>query len=250
MYSSLDLHVLYRSTGGDNRKDRPEFYSKMVCLKSFLHAVAPVRDRIRMTFVNDGPMPEDRLAVMREWGEVVELAGIGNSPSYRHALGIALASPSPFVYFAEDDYLYLPEALQEMLTAFEAIPEVDYLSLSDHSDRYIRSDDSRRGYSRLYLAGDRHWRTCESTCMTFGARSETLRRDAWVHRLFTTPRTPRDRKMWRMILGEKWFFLKLPKRRLASPIPSLATHMEAGGLSPVVDWSALAEWVEQTPLSH
>lgn len=240
------LHIVYRSTGGDNPKNRPAFYSKMLCLQSFLQAVEVVRGRVRITFVNDGPMPDDRLEVMRQKGEVIGLPGLGNSPSYRKALDIALGtSPESLIYFAEDDYLYSPQAFVGLFDAFDSIPEADYVTLFDHRDRYVRRDDSRRGYSRVYVAGGRHWRTVESTCMTFGARLGRLKKDAWIHRLATIPGTPRDRLLWRLTQGEKWFALKVPKRRLIGPLPSLATHMDPEGMAPNVDWEQVAKSVSE-----
>lgn len=239
------LYIIYRSTGGDNRKNRPPYYSKMLCLRSFLAAAARVRDRATITFMNDGPMPEDRLAIMRAWGTVESLPGLGNSPSYRKALEMAVALPADaLVYFAEDDYLYRPEAFEKILAAFDTLPNVDYITPFDHLDRYIRRDDSRRGYSRVYVAGGIHWRTVESSCMTFGARVRRMRSDAWIHRLGTVPNTPRDRIIWRCALGEKWFFWKFPKRTLVGPIPSLATHMEPAGMAPNVDWERVAAEAE------
>lgn len=242
--SSQPLHIFYRSTGGDNKKNRPPYYSKMLCLRSFLGAFEPVRGRAEITFVNDGPMPDDRLAIMERYGKIVSFPGLGNSPSYRETLALAVAlPPDSLVYFAEDDYLYMPQALEKLLAAFDEIPAAEYVTLFDHMDRYTRSDDSRRGYSRLYLAGGLHWRTVESTCMTFGARVRTLQSDAWIHRLGTVPKTPRDRTIWRCTQGEKEFFWKFPKRTLVGPIPSLATHMDPEGLAPNVDWEAVAREV-------
>lgn len=238
---SQHLHIYYRSTGGDNRKDRPPYYSKMLCLQSFLRAYERVRHRASITFVNDGPMPDDRLAIMETWGKIVSFPGLGNSPSYRETLAMAVALPDDaLVYFAEDDYLYTEPALEKLLDAFDTLPEVDYVTLFDHLDRYTRRDDSRRGYSRIFLAGGLHWRTVESTCMTFGARASKLKRDAWIHRLCTIPKTPRDRTIWRCAQGEKEFFWKFPKRTLIGPIPSLATHMDPEGLAPNVDWERVA----------
>ena len=240
------LHVFYRSTGGDNRKDRPPYYSKMLCLRSFLQAIERVRDRVAITFVNDGPMPDDRLAIMQAWGRIVSFPGLGNSPSYRKTLELAVAlPPGGLVYFAEDDYLYRADAFEKLLAAFEQLPGIDYVTLFDHNDRYIRHDDSRRGYSRVYLAGGTHWRTVESTCMTFGARVARLKADAWIHRVGTLPKTPRDRPIWRLTQGQKWYFWKFPKRTLISPMPSMATHMDPGGLAPNVDWEAVAHAAEQ-----
>lgn len=236
------LFILYRSTGGDNRKDRPPYYSKLLCLRSFLRAFERVRERASVTFVNDGPMPDNRPAIMAEWGQVVSFPGLGNSWSYRRALVMALALPEDsLVYFAEDDYLYTDAAFVKLLDAFEALPAVDYVTLFDNFDRYTRRDDARGGYSRVFLAGGLHWRTVESACMTFGARTARLKRDAWIHRLGTISNSPADRFIWRCAQGEKWFFWKFPKRTLVGPLPSLATHMHAPGLAPNVDWERVAQ---------
>lgn len=246
MNSDRSLHVLYRSTGGDNPKNRPPYYTKTLCLRSLLQALAHTDVGARITFINDGPMPDDRVAIMRQAGCVISLAGIGNSRSYRKALELGLAtSPEPFVYFAEDDYLYRENAFRALLEAFEQIPSADYITLFDHRDRYTRNDDAGGGRSRIYLAAGQHWRTVESTCMTFGARVDLLKKDAWIHRMATMPQTPRDRLLWRMTQGQKWFALKVPKRRLIGPLPSLATHMDPSALAPNVNWSDVAEHVEQ-----
>lgn len=236
------LFILYRSTGGDNRKDRPPYYSKLLCLRSFLRAFERVRERASVTFVNDGPMPDNRPAIMAEWGQVVSFPGLGNSWSYRRALVMALALPEDsLVYFAEDDYLYTDAAFVKLLDVFEALPAVDYVTLFDNFDRYTRRDDARGGYSRVFLAGGLHWRTVESACMTYGARTARLKRDAWIHRLGTISNSPADRFIWRCAQGEKWFFWKFPKRTLVGPLPSLATHMHAPGLAPNVDWERVAQ---------
>lgn len=240
--STRPLHIFYRSTGGDNRKDRPPYYSKMLCLLSFLQAFERVRGRAEITFVNDGPMPDDRLALMRRHGTIVSFPGLGNSPSYRETLVLALKLPDDaLVYFAEDDYLYTGPAFEKLLAAFDELPRVEYVTLYDHMDRYTRHDDAHRGYSRVFVAGGMHWRTVDSTCMTFGARVRSLRSDAWIHRMGTVPKTPRDRTIWRCTQGEKGFFWKFPKRTLIGAIPSLATHMDPEGLAPNVDWKAVAD---------
>ena len=51
------LHVVYRSTGAENRMSRPAFYSKLGCLKSLLAAAERCQSPIELIFVNDGPIP-------------------------------------------------------------------------------------------------------------------------------------------------------------------------------------------------
>ena len=242
---STRLHVIYRATGGDNRKNRPPMYSKMRCLLSLLRAYDRVRDVSTLTFLNDGPMPDDRRQIEQAWGEIVDLPGLGNSPSYRVALERAILLPeSSIVYFAEDDYLYTEAAFEALLSAFDEIPAADYVTLYDHVDRYKRTDDSRGGLSRVFIGGGRHWRTVESTCMTFGARVSRLKQDAWIQRFATRSRTPKDRILWRLTQGQKWFFWKFPKRSLLGAMPALATHMERDMLAPNVDWAQVARDVD------
>src|SRR5690348_13518777 len=121
--SGQHLTILYRSTGGDNPKNRPPYYNKMLCLRSLLRSFERVGERGSIIFINDGPMPDDRLAVMERYGKIVSLPGLGNSPSYRETLKIALELPKDsLVYFAEDDYLYTLPAMEKMLTAFDELP--------------------------------------------------------------------------------------------------------------------------------
>lgn len=238
------MYILYRSVGGENPKSRPPYYSKLLCLKSLLRAASRLPHRPHLTFVNDGPIPADRLSVMEKWGEVISLPGVGNSPSYREVLKLALRlPPDAVVYLAEDDYLYTEHALDKLRGALTELPHADYVSLFDHLDRYTRSDDVRGGRSRIYVAAGHHWRTVDSTCLTFGARVGRLKRDAWIHQLCTLPRTPRDRVIWRLTQGRGLFALKFPKRTLIGPVPSLATHMDPHGLAPNIDWQRVAREV-------
>jgi hypothetical protein len=71
------LHVVYRSYGGENAKSRPPFYSKLLALASLLCALEEADGAIEVLFINDGPVPIDRLELMRSKGEVVQLPGVG-----------------------------------------------------------------------------------------------------------------------------------------------------------------------------
>ncbi len=248
------LHLIYRSSGATNLKNRPEFFDKTIALGSFLRAVEGIDIPHALLFLNDGPIPEERARLMRGVGRVVELPGLGNSGSYLKAIAEATApglADTDLVVLSEDDYLYLPAALRELVTAAEAIPEASYFTLYDHRDRYTRTDDADGGRARVYLAGGHHWRTVESTCMSFGARVRALRRDARIHAWASRGVIPEDRAMWRRIQGYGWRGLLRARHRLVSPIPTLATHMETEYLAPGVDWRAVAEdtrrWLASRP---
>jgi hypothetical protein len=245
------IHVLYRSSGTANRKNRPDFFDKAEALASFLRAMREAGPEVDALFLNDGPLTGNLTAWMRGAGEVLELPGIGNSGSYRRALDEALTRDWPdtdLVYLAEDDYLYLPGALRTLAEASKEIPAAAYFSLYDHPDRYRRDDDADRGRGRIFLGGGRHWRTVESTCLTYGVRPAALRGDAWIHRWKTRGPIPLDRDIWRAVQGLGRYRFKFPRRLLVSPIPALATHLEREYLSPGIDWAGAAvearRWME------
>ncbi len=238
------LHLIYRSSGGTNRKNRPAFFDKGSALASFLRAVERAPEPKRVVFLHDGAPDEARGGVMREAGELRELPGLGNSGSYREALAAAVGDDLPdedLVYLSEDDYLYLPDAFAALVEAAREIAEASYFTLYDHIDRYRRTDDADGGRSRLFLAGQHHWRTVESTCMSYGARVGALRGDAWIHRRYTKDEIPDDRTIWRFAQGLGRYLWKRPRRILVSPVPTLATHLEIEYLAPGVDWEAEAE---------
>ncbi len=236
------LHVFYRSTGPDRFPRRPPYFDKLLCLKSFLRSFRHVAHAAEITFVNDGPVPEDRVALMARWGNVVSLPGIGNGPSFRHCAALAAALPEDAVaYLCEDDYLHLEPALTKLVEVFDTVPEADYVTLYDHLDRYTRRDDAGGGLARIVLAAGRHWRTVDSTCLTFGVRPARIRSDQWIVRACTMKKgRPADHLMWHVIQGRKLFAWKFPKRLLLGAVPSLATHMDTRALAPTIDWDAAA----------
>jgi len=113
------LFVVYRSTGPDRFPRRPPYFDKLLCLRSFLLSFRRVGGEKRILFLNDGPVPDERVALMRRWGSVIDLPGLGNGPSFRRAVESALAMPDGTVaYLAEDDYLYLEPALERVTGVF------------------------------------------------------------------------------------------------------------------------------------
>lgn len=127
------LHLIYRSYGGDNRKGRPDFYGKTLALQSFLRAFRALEPgTAEVLFLNDGPIPAERLALMADAGEVLNRPHAGLRASVRAALDLTVArgwADADLVWFAEDDYLYRPEALAALPAAADAFPEAEYFSL-------------------------------------------------------------------------------------------------------------------------
>ncbi|MGY1740270.1 MULTISPECIES: hypothetical protein [unclassified Blastococcus] len=191
----MALHLVYRSYGGDNRKGRPEYFDKLTCLLSFLRTAERVD--ARLTFVNNGPVAEERVALMRTAGEVVDLPGVGVHESYLTALRLATDGPwadDDLVWFSEDDYLYLPESMPALVAAAEAIPEADYLGLYGSSPlrphpRPEPPVHRPRGWvdPEPWVVDGREWVRLYSTTATFCARVGRLREDFGIFRFCTVP---------------------------------------------------------------
>jgi len=166
---------------------------------------------------------------------VINLDSAGNKPSFQHQLDLALESEHGTIYFAEDDYLYRPEAFLEISALAEAPV---FWTHYDHPDRYIRSDNRDNNSPRVFVWDNWHWRTAESTCMTFGGPK---------HLFVETQDILREhgctgRGMWYPIIDAGY--------ELWSPIPSLATHLENGYLAMCVDWQEVLRSALNTGLGY
>lgn len=91
-----------------------------------------------------------------------------NNDSMRDCYEYAKEHFNDVILFAEDDYLYYPECLQEMIEAYEL-----FTKNLDGGEAAIHPADSPLEYmptyirpSRIVLGRDRHWRTCVSGAFT------------------------------------------------------------------------------------
>jgi hypothetical protein len=235
--------VIYRTYDGENPRPRLPYYSKLVAFQSFLLSFRRIPSRRLIIAINSPTMPAElETLAERHADDVRFITTPGKKQSYATALDwVDEADPRDLVYLAEDDYLYLPSAFEQLVEAAERFPDVEYFTLYDHLDRYTRSDNARFGRSEFVrIAGDRHWHVVESTCSTYAGRASALARDRFLMQLLCRTGRIRDRLGWYLTQGIGPFFWKWPKRRLVSPIPSLATHMEHTAMAPHIDWEAVA----------
>lgn len=193
--------------------------------------------------------------------EIVETPSIGNKATWAKQIEILADADTDIVYFSEDDYLYAPNAFQAMMDAIDRL-DVDLVSPLDHPDRYNkRFEDPHPESVRVTEHG--HWRTADSTCLTFMARRKVLEISKDV--MLSYSRTGEEGTMWcgltqyrlfdlphlvwtaiKFVLrietrfgcilplctwkqqGLKMFFR--PRYTLVSPIPTLAVHLSSASL--------------------
>jgi hypothetical protein len=190
----VKLHAIYRSYGGENRKSRPAYYSKLLALASFVRAADQLESPVDLTFLNDGPVASEVYRVMQSVGRVVPFDRLGQRGSRAKALTLALGcngDESDVVWLAEDDYLYRPDALERLLSAARLIPWASYFALyasfppleaemsGDEDSIALRGWRDQGGVT----VHGHEWRHAVSTTGTWGARLPALRRDRQLFRV-------------------------------------------------------------------
>lgn len=282
----IDLAVAYRIYPGVSKN--PAFFStdklrlSEMCLRSFKQSLGELK--VKIWAILDGCPPEYeglfRGIFHSSELEIIALDKIGNLATF--SLQIDLLSnqtEAPFVYFAEDDYFYLPDALEKMVSFMRCNKDVDFVTPYDHPDSYYTSSRFERHLVRPF--GDRYWRTASSTCLTFLTSRKALLRTRSTFKTYS--RGNWDCPVWLSLTQKyelanpcvhwqslfrfaiwgqaiRWGYRALlfgRRYRLWVPLPALATHMESPCLSPLVDWQSLfldsqqtRESAEDTPLGH
>jgi hypothetical protein len=237
-----------------------------LCLRSFRASLGAVR--AKMFVLLDG-CPLEFEGLFTECFEspdleLIRLNGIGNRQTFSRQIEILLdQNYADAVYFAEDDYFYLPGQFDVMLNFLRDCPDADFVSPYDHPDYYSLVLHTGPQLTRKH--GDRRWRTAASTCLTFLTAKETLARTRRVFQTYAFRNL--DVSLWlsltkqvvfdpaiiyrcfreRITIGGfvalSWLYgwpqiLAGQRRKLWIPNPSIATHMEQRFLAPGIDWSA------------
>jgi hypothetical protein len=273
--SGYDLAVVYRIYPAVSKPamglpfSEDKYLLSEVCLRSFKESLGSLR--AKMWVLLDGCPPEYRALFGKYFApedlNLVVLNNIGNRATFSKQIEILLEQQAAsFVYFAEDDYFYLPNQFHLMLDFMIANADAHFVSPYDHLDCYTLH--LHRGPKWLRAQGSHHWRTAASTCLTFLTRRETLARyetvfrsyvhgnndcALWLtltkHRVFNPMAAARyffrGLFYWK-ILARAWLYgwrqiLFGRKLKLWIPIPGIATHLDANALSPSVDWRGLMQ---------
>ena len=231
-----------------------------LCLKSFKDSLGSLKVKMFVLLDNCPPSYEDlfkRYFDERDL-ELIRLDGIGNRATFDMQIDLLLDQTfSEIVYFAEDDYLYLPNQFESMVQFLHEEAHVDFVSPYDHLDYYILDLHNQKNFVKFYR--DKHWRTAASACLTFLTTKTILRKthnvfqsytngnddvSLWIsltkHRLFnplTILRYYRTNGHAFGIILHAWQFcwrqiLFGKRRHLWIPIPSIATHMESEHIAP------------------
>ena len=270
----IDLAIAYRVYPGVSRTPAAwhddKFKLSTYCLSSFKQSLGSLR--VKVWALLDGCPPNYEALFRQHFNSdeliVLNLDRIGNQATFSMQLDLlSQQTEAELVYFAEDDYVYAPDALVKLVQFARANPDANFVTAYDHSGNYDLPLHRER--HRIRPFGDRHWRTSTATCLTFLANRSSLVRargtfatyarrnddgSLWMSitqklGLFNLPVYGPDRIMFKLWL-KAWFWgwrqiVFGGALRLWGPIPSLATHLESTCLAPTIDWDREFRRVER-----
>jgi hypothetical protein len=257
----LSKHALSLPFGDD------KYLLAELCLRSFRESLGDLQ--VKVWALLDG-CPTEYQGLFKKYFRaedliLIPLDSIGNQATFGRQIDVLLAQEaSDLVYFAEDDYFYLPGEFPQMVEFIRSHQNVDFVSAYDHPECY--RGDFYPSPEILRVSGNRHWRTTPLTCLTFLTRKETLRKCERVLRSYCRGRS--DYNLWQILTkhllfnpvrvlrygyarpcvarttAEAWFYgwrqiLFGTKKKLWAPMPGIATHLANRELAPTIDWVTL-----------
>lgn len=266
-----DLAVCYRIYPGLSGKPAFGLKDKLTMvrlnLQTFKSALGGLK--VKLWVILDNCPPAYRALVTSLFADTdLEIIAtdkkLGNEGTFLKQLEILCGqTAADLVYFAEDDYMYLPQALETEVAFMRGRPAADFSTPFDHADFETKYVHQFRGQEAG--EGGHRWRTVASTCLTFMARRRALVETRAVFASYA--RKNSDLGLWLALTktralnpwcilrsaGDGLFFpashvlawrhawrqLLFGRRRtLWRPRPALATHLESKDLAPRVDWEA------------
>ena len=265
-----DLAVVYRICPYISAYGKPavfaddKFRLSEMCLQSFKRSLGGMR--VKMFVLLDSCPAEYTALFTSRWTEtdlvLCHYEKLGNARSYLEQMRLLRQqSDASLVYFAEDDYLYVPDAFPDAIAFMNANRDVEFCTPYDDPGYYSLELHAGRWPARRH--GSRTWTSRLSTTMTFMARKQALE-DAlptltsyglgnsdlgmWMaltrrkaYRYLQVQRWKREQPFWAISAGRAWRFcrrqLLLGRRHvLWAPTPTIATHMVKGLEAAGVNW--------------
>jgi hypothetical protein len=264
-----DLAVAYRICPHLSRTPPPVFADSKynlagLCLRSFKASLDGLRVKLWVILDNCPKEYEDLFTSLWPGDDLVfvRCPGIGNAATFGKQIEVlAGQNDAEFVYFAEDDFFYLPGRFHLMLDLIRNHADVDFCSPYDHPDFYNHSFHLH--HMRIKSEQGQVWKTANGTVCTFLTRQSTLQQTRST--LFSYARKNSDATMWLSLTKQhvlnpcdllvqpfifpfrgwslacawcfNWRQILFGRRyTLWIPVPALATHMVAALLAPYVDW--------------
>lgn len=248
------FYKIYRISDSGNKKEKLHFASKKACLDNFISIFG--KDNL-IIFADNCNL--QTITYLKEIDVSFFETFLGSSKIFKFILNFIQHkfNNEDIVYLVEDDYWHLNDAKHILLEGLEI---GDYVTLYDHPDKYGKMPDNpyiKDGgeLSEVLLSKSCHWKSTNSTPLTFATKVKVIKEDLDVFIKFSLRRETKSfgifstltkQNVIPMILARKnllsiflrlyFLFVHRKKRKLISPIPSKSTHCEIKYLAPLIDW--------------
>lgn len=270
---SYDVAVAYRIYPKISKsKNKPQVFPEdklklaEFCLQSFKNSLGGLRIKIWVLLDNCPPVYETMFT--QRWSQadlvLMRYPGVGDGATLREQARILMEQKdSEIVYFAEDDYFYLPNQFPMVVDFLKQNPDADFVAPLESSDFYTADLHNISRVTRDFSG--KKWNTCVSTAHTFLGKRDTLIESRevfltsygsispdlskWValtkKRIFNPFKFVKwsftHRWFWAGSMAISWYYcwrqiLFGRRYTLWSPHPAIATHMGTGVESPGIDW--------------
>lgn len=217
-------------------KARPKGFDRKKCFLNLLETTSNERG-VNITCLLDNSRKDNRPHFLEQQTDVpvIPFSGGSECASFLFMLDYVLATKQneeAIIYFLEDDYLHKPGWVKIMREGF-SIPQIDYITLYDHRDKYEHCNYSDLR-SQLFYTPSCHWRTTPSTTNTYAMLGKTLARDEAIHRQFSSAGTISQDHA-------KFCALEQEGKKLISCLPGFSSHLEPDYTSPCTNWEEILE---------
>lgn len=228
------MKIIYRCSEHEVTKNfrppgtLPDWLDKRKCFKSLIDSIKISKLDVPIHVVHDGPEGQLSEYIKNFNIEFEKIYFRSNEISLKHCLNIGKRFNED-VYFLEDDYLHLPNAI---IILNEGIQKFGLVSGFDHPDRYTRTDDITYKQEEIQITTSSHWRTAEATTGTWAASKNILNEIVDYAINFGVE----DRNFFRHIYRSKGI-------RLWQTIPGCTTHITNQYKSPLINWEQFNETI-------
>ena len=251
----MNLVNIYRISDNSNpEKIKPEYASKENCLKTFVREFS----RENLIILCDNVTDETYEMVHKYTNkENIYRTQNGNTGSFivswnlAHQIAQTTVDDTIF-YLVEDDYIHRRGSKEILIEAFRDL-DASYVSLYDHPDKYQNNKDKRFVWGhgkvdedvngirkpgiiygtpsecKLYISKSSHWRTAESTTMTWATTGKHIKQD---HKDMVKLHDGKNLPMG----GDTFKMLKEKGKELITALPGYAGHAEERWLPYFINW--------------
>ncbi len=270
MNNYFDISIAYRIYPGISKV--PPIFSddklklSELCLCSFKQSLGNMKFKLFAMLDN---CPDSYVDLFKKYFnseelEIIRYDGIGNAGTFEQQMKILQNQDySEFIYFAEDDYFYLDNALKLSYEFLKNHENADFVSPYFHPD-YDRMKIHKQFPGKIVDYNSRKWKTVASTTLTFMTTKSKLKQTERIFRTYLQNNydasiwftiTKHKVKnpfnilkyfvngiLWSKILLKSWMFSKMEifrngRMNLFVPVKTLSTHMDDKCLATGIDWS-------------